>query len=67
MEQEHTEKKDCRGKSFFDARKQNIRFFIMIDRNEGDSAVVGVVGYVYNRLFMELWVTLFAGCGKAAL
>jgi hypothetical protein len=39
----------------------------MIDRNERDSAVAGVVGYVYNWLFMELWVTPFAGCGKAAL
>lgn len=42
-------------------------FFIMTGRNEGDSAVAGIVGCVYNWLFMELWVTLFAGCGKAVL
>lgn len=39
----------------------------MIDRNEGDSAVAGIVDCVYNWLFMGLWVTLSAGYGKAAL
>ena len=34
---------------------------------EWDSVVVGIGGNVYNWLLMELWVTLFAGRGKAAL
>ena len=37
-----------------------------LDRNEWDSAVAGIVEMSYNWLFMELWVTLFTGCGKAA-
>lgn len=35
--------------------------------NEMDSAGVGIVEMSYNWLFMELWVTVFAGCGKAVL
>jgi len=32
-----------------------------------DSAVVGIVGMCITGYLMELWVTLFAECGKAAL
>ena len=36
-------------------------------RNKGDSVVVGIVGMCITGCLMELWVTLFAGRGKAAL
>ena len=36
-------------------------------RNEMDSAVVGIVGMCITGCLMVLWVTLFAGRGKAAL
>ncbi len=36
-------------------------------RNERDSVVVGIVGMCITGCLMELWVTLFAGRGKAAL
>ena len=36
-------------------------------KNEGDSVVVGIVGMCITGYLMELWVTLFAGRGKAAL
>ena len=32
-----------------------------------NSAVVGIVGMCITGCLMELWVTLFAGRGKAAL
>ena len=35
--------------------------------NEMDSAGVGIVGKCITACFMELWVTVFAGRGKAAL
>ena len=35
--------------------------------NEMDSAGVGIVGMCITACFMELWVTVFAGRGKAAL
>ena len=35
--------------------------------NEMDSAGVGIVGKCITACFMELWVTVFTGCGKAAL
>ena len=42
-------------------------FLCKIYRNGWDSVVAGIVEMSYNWLFMGLWVTLFAGCGKAAL
>ena len=42
-------------------------FIIHNDRNERDFVVVGIVGMCITGCFMELWVTLFAGRGKAAL
>ena len=38
-----------------------------VDRYERDSVVVGIVGMCITGYLMELWVTLFAGRGKAAL
>ena len=35
--------------------------------NERDSVVIGIVGMCITGCLMELWVTLFAGRGKAAL
>ena len=35
--------------------------------NEMDSVGVGIVGMCITACFMELWVTMFAGRGKAAL
>ena len=35
--------------------------------DEGDSVVVGIVVMCITGCLMELWVTLFAECGKAAL
>jgi hypothetical protein len=35
--------------------------------NERDSVAVGIVGMCITGYLMELWVTLFAGYGKAAL
>ena len=32
-----------------------------------DSAGVGIVGKCITACFMELWVIVFTGCGKAAL
>ena len=40
---------------------------VFVDRYERDSAVVGIVGMCITGCLMELWVTLFAGRGKAAL
>ena len=39
---------------------------VFVDRYERDSVVVGIVGMCITGCFMELWVTLFAECGKAA-
>ncbi|WP_277934968.1 hypothetical protein [Parablautia intestinalis] len=36
-------------------------------KDRGDSVVVGIVGMCITGCLMELWVTLFAGRGKAAL
>ena len=36
-------------------------------KNEMDSVVVGIVGMCITGCLMELWVTLFARRGKAAL
>ena len=36
-------------------------------RNKRESVVVGIVGMCITGYLMELWVTLFAGRGKAAL
>ena len=38
-----------------------------VGRNGWDSAAVGIVVMCITPLLMELWATLFAGCGKAAL
>ena len=35
--------------------------------NEMDSVGVGIVEMCITGCLMELWATLFAGCGKAAL
>ncbi len=40
---------------------------VFVDRYERDSVVVGIVGMCITGYLMELWVTLFAGRGKAAL
>ena len=40
---------------------------VFVDRHERDSVVVGIVGMCITGCLMELWVTLFAECGKAAL
>ena len=40
---------------------------ITVGKDMRGSAVVGIVGMCITGCFMELWVTLFAGCGKAAL
>ena len=40
---------------------------VFVDRYERDSVVVGIVGMCITGCLMELWVTLFAGRGKAAL
>ena len=40
---------------------------VFVDRYERDSVVVGIVGMCITGCLMELWVTLFAECGKAAL
>ena len=40
---------------------------VFVDRYERDSVVVGIVGMCITALLMELWETLFAGRGKAAL
>ena len=40
---------------------------VFVDRYERDSVVVGIVGMCIIGCLMELWVTLFAECGKAAL
>ncbi|MCM1237204.1 MAG: hypothetical protein NC489_44620 [Ruminococcus flavefaciens] len=41
--------------------------FYYVGENERDSVVVGIVGMCITGCLMELWVTLFAECGKAAL
>jgi hypothetical protein len=38
-----------------------------MNERERDSVVVGIVGMCITGCLMELWVTLFAGRGKAAL
>ena len=40
---------------------------VFVDRYERDSVVVGIVGMCITGCLMKLWVTLFAGRGKAAL
>lgn len=35
--------------------------------NEMDSVAIGIVGMCITACFMELWVTMFAGRGKAVL
>ena len=40
---------------------------VFVDRYERDSVVVGIVGMCIIGCLMELWVTLFAECGKAVL
>jgi len=42
-------------------------YHVFADKYERDSAVVGIVGMCITGWLMELWVTLFAECGKAAL
>ncbi len=39
----------------------------IMKKGERDSVVVGIVGMCITGYLMELWVTLFAGRGKAAL
>jgi len=41
--------------------------FYYVRENERDFVVVGIVGMCITGCLMELWVTLFAECGKAAL
>ena len=36
-------------------------------KDRGNFVVVGIVGMCITGYLMELWVTLFAGRGKAAL
>ena len=40
---------------------------VFVDRYERDSVVVGIVGMCITCYLMELWESLFAECGKAAL
>ncbi len=47
--------------------KGNLRIYKKDMKDEWGSVVVGIVGMCITGYLMELWVTLFAGRGKAAL
>jgi hypothetical protein len=46
---------------------QILKILLFDMRNERISVVVGIVGMCITGCLLELWVTLFAGRGKAAL
>ena len=42
-----------------------VKIFLGDKRNAGSSVAAGIVGMCITGQVMELWETLFAGCGKA--